>query len=160
LSPAEDVSTPGQDAKTCSAVGLRRRFWLQMKSTFFMVLDSSVLENLAGFFAGDANCVPQNSQFGIERCVPADERQLIDEFLRCQGVALHPIECKIFLSADLQSEHLNGDCLPFVGVIGEKAIFGMETALGTATVPRRTAQRSGVLAPANRVPVFIAGNTS
>jgi hypothetical protein len=30
--PAEDVSMPGQAAKTCSAVGLRSRFRLQIKS--------------------------------------------------------------------------------------------------------------------------------
>lgn len=29
--PAEAVSRPGRSANTCSAVGLRRRFWLQMK---------------------------------------------------------------------------------------------------------------------------------
>src|SRR5207342_2362307 len=34
LSPAEDVSMPGQLANTCSAVGLRNRFWLQMKRTW------------------------------------------------------------------------------------------------------------------------------
>ena len=33
--PADAVSMPGCVAKTCSAVGLRRRFWLQMKRTFF-----------------------------------------------------------------------------------------------------------------------------
>ena len=34
LSPADAVSMPGHDEKTCYAVGLRSRFWLQMKSTF------------------------------------------------------------------------------------------------------------------------------
>ena len=33
FSPAEEVSMPGQSAKICSAVGLRSRFWLQIKRT-------------------------------------------------------------------------------------------------------------------------------
>src|SRR6218665_309416 len=32
-SPADCVSMPGQLANTCSPVGLRRRFWVQMKRT-------------------------------------------------------------------------------------------------------------------------------
>jgi hypothetical protein len=36
LVPAELHSMAGWSANTCSAVGLRRRFWLQMKRTRFM----------------------------------------------------------------------------------------------------------------------------
>lgn len=35
LVPAEEVSMPGQSAKTCSAVGLRSRFLPQMKRTLW-----------------------------------------------------------------------------------------------------------------------------
>jgi len=41
FSPAEATSKPGRFAKTRSAVGLRSRFWLQMKSTFFIQLIQS-----------------------------------------------------------------------------------------------------------------------
>src|SRR3990167_1849776 len=55
LTPADAVSTPGQSAKTCSAVGLRRRFLAQINRTLsdmYLLSDGSGLGLLVFLFLG------------------------------------------------------------------------------------------------------------
>src|SRR5688572_23156304 len=77
FSPADAVSMPGQFAKTCSAVGLRRRFWLQRKSTLRAIVLRTIalpasVQGLAplgdGMHEIDRNAV--RTQYGRDLSLP------------------------------------------------------------------------------------------
>ena len=46
--PADEASIPGQSAKTCPAVGLRSRFWLQRKRTLRLIAAACARASIQG----------------------------------------------------------------------------------------------------------------
>jgi hypothetical protein len=46
-SPAESVSTPGQLANTLSAVGLRKRFWVQMNKARLICISGKLIISIS-----------------------------------------------------------------------------------------------------------------